>query len=561
MEDESPQPNVLGSGSIRALSPLFWMLLVVTGAGAGVAGGLLMLLLRAVQHVAWPYGSEDDFLSAVQKSPAMRTFAIVTAAGVITAVVRFMLRRRSSVGHGSELAANIWFNAGRLDPLRTFVNAIVSIVIVAMGAPLGREAAPKQTGALIASMLAGWAEIPDGQRRLLAACGGGAGIAAVYNVPFGGAMFSLEVLLGTISLPLVPPALVASLLATAVSWLFLPNLPTYDVPSYAASADQIVWALVFGPIAGLVSVGYVRLIAVADRLRQRGGAAMVAPVLVFAALGALALPFPEILGNGKDVVQRTYLGGFDMPLVAALLVLRPLATAACLGSGAPGGLFTPTMTVGALLGALFGDLWLSLWPGAPAGSFAIVGSAAVLAASTQGPVSAVVLVIELTRRLDPLMVPTILAVAGAVLLARLVESSSIYSVRIHLGRWAGGRAVSASERKGFIALSSASRMNETLHAALSAANDAQPVYVVDEAGKLVGEVVTERLNDPPSQTFPLEIATAADFASSVAPILTAEDSASTAAKFKASGAGWLPVVDAKTGELVGVRRRPEDVTG
>jgi chloride channel protein, CIC family len=110
--------------------------------------------------------------------------------------------------------------------LHRCVRAIQSIVVVGMGASLGREAAPKQIGALVASILGQWAEIPRSQRRLLVACGAGAGMATVYNVPFGGAMFGLEVLLGTLSLPLAPPALMAALIATAVSWLLLSNRPT-----------------------------------------------------------------------------------------------------------------------------------------------------------------------------------------------------------------------------------------------------------------------------------------------------------------------------------------------
>lgn len=187
-----------------------------------------MLLLRAVQKLAYPYRPGDNFLSAVKNATPLRIVIVLTAAGVVAAVARLILRHQAKGGHGGELAEKIWFAAGHLDPVSTFVRAIVSIVIVAMGASLGREAAPKQIGALIASLLAQWASIPNAQRRLLAACGAGAGIAAVYNVPFGGAIFALEVLLGTISLPLVPPALAAALIATAVSWLLLPNVPTYD---------------------------------------------------------------------------------------------------------------------------------------------------------------------------------------------------------------------------------------------------------------------------------------------------------------------------------------------
>jgi H+/Cl- antiporter ClcA len=554
MPRESPQPNVLGSGTLRALSPLFWVLVVVTGVGAGLAGGLLMLLLHAVQHTAWPYRPGDKFLSAVQHATPLRIMCVLAIAGLLAGVVRFLLRQETGGGHGGELAERIWFHAGRLDPLRTLVRAVLSIVIVGMGASLGREAAPKQTGALVASILAQWAGISDSQRRLLAACGAGAGIAAVYNVPFGGAMFALEVLLGTIALPLIPPALVAALIGTAVSWLMLPDAPTYHIPFYPVSASQIVWAAIAGPIAALVAVAYVRLIAWADTLRPRGMVAVIASMVVFSVLGAVAIRYPQLLGNGKDVVQLAFLGQLGLPLLLALVVLKPVATAACLGSGAPGGLFTPTLTLGALLGGLLGYLWLHLWPGGPLGAFAIIGAGAVLAASTQGPVSAVILVLELTRRLDTLMVPVILAIGVAVFVARNFENRSIYSGRIHLGRSAAGRAAGEKEAKGFIAISSSAHFPELLQALLRGTAKPEPVYVVDEKGRLMGEVRPDRVRDPPPETLPLETATAADFATPVPAILTTDGGATASGKFATAGNAALPVIDDETGALVGVSR-------
>ncbi len=553
--EESPQPNVLGSGSLRTLSPLFWVLVVVTGAGAGLAGGLLMLLLQAVEHLSWPYQPGNDFVAAVENATPVRIVLVVTAAGLLAGVVRQVMRRETNGGHGGELAQRIWFGAGQLDPVHTMVRAVLSIVIVGMGASLGRESAPKQIGTLIASLLARWGEFPTAQRRLLAACGAGAGIAAVYNVPFGGAMFALEVLLGTISLPLVPPAFAASLTAVAVSWLMLPNVSTYAIPFYPVSYDMIIWALIAGPVVGLVSVLYVRLISSADRVRPSGRLTVIAPVLVFGALGALAIPYPQLLGNGKDLTQELFLGQLGLPVLLVLLILKPIATAACLGSGAPGGLFTPTLTVGALLGGVLGHLWLHLWPAAPLGGFAIVGACAVLAASTQGPVSALVLLLEMTRRLDTLMVPTVLATAGAVLVARRLEHRSIYSARIHSGRSAAGRA-GASQADAFIALSSAARPIELLRALLRTESQPKPIFIVDEQGALVGGVSADRVRDPPPETLPLETATAGDFATPIQTILTTDDEALVASKFQVAETECLPVVIPGTGELVGVRRRP-----
>jgi H+/Cl- antiporter ClcA len=194
----------------------------------------------------------------------------------------------------------------------------LSMVIVGMGASLGREAAPKLTGAAIGSALSTWAQLSSVERRLLAACGAGAGMAAVYNVPFGGALFSLEVLLGTLALPLVPPALVTSVVATWVSWLFIPGQPTYNVPPYAFSSAQLAWAIWVGPLAGVAAALYVAVISWADALKPKGSPLLIMPAVVFTALGVLAIHYPELLGNGKDITQQTFVGQLGLSLLVPL---------------------------------------------------------------------------------------------------------------------------------------------------------------------------------------------------------------------------------------------------
>jgi H+/Cl- antiporter ClcA len=228
----------------------------------------------------------------------------------------------------------------------------------------------------------------------------------------------------------VLPALFTSVVATAVSWLVLPDAITYNIPAFRSSFSSMAWALVAGPIAGLVSVGYVRLITWADRNRPQGWGRMVAPIGVFAALGGVSIWFPQILGNGKDISQLAFAGQVAPMLLLALLVLRPLATVMSVGCGAPGGLFTPSLTVGAMLGALLGHAWSAFWPGVPPGMFALLGASAVLAATTQGPVSTVVLIMELTGRDRSFIAPLLLVVATATLVARSIEARSIYDARL-----------------------------------------------------------------------------------------------------------------------------------
>jgi H+/Cl- antiporter ClcA len=283
---------------------------------------------------------------------------------------------------------------------------------------------------VIANVLSDRARLSDEQRRLLVACGAGAGMAAAYGVPLGGALFALEVLRGVLALRLVLPALMASLIATAVAWIALPDAPTYLVPAFPSSSSVVCWALLAGPIAGIASVGYVRMVAWADRNKPRGWLRLVAPVSALGLLGLVSIVFPQLLGNGKDIAQLAFADQVAPWLLLALLLLKPLATVLCLGSGTPGGLFTPSLAMGALLGGVLGHAWSWLWPGVPPGLFAVIGAAAVLAATTQGPISAVVLMMELTGRDRSFIVPMLLAVATATLVSRSIEPRSIYDARL-----------------------------------------------------------------------------------------------------------------------------------
>jgi chloride channel protein, CIC family len=239
------------------------------------------------------------------------------------------------------------------------------------------------------------------------------------------------VLRGMLALRLVLPALLASLIATAISWLVLPNSPTYQIPAFSNSPKTLAWALLIGPIAGIVAVGYVRAVAWADRNKPTGSYRLVAPVLALGLLGLISVKFPQILGNGSDLSQLLYVGAVtSLALLLLLLILKPAATVMCLGSGTPGGLFTPSLTFGALLGGMLGYAGSQLGSGIPLGLSAVLGAGAVLAATTQGPISAVVLMMELTGRDRSFMAPLLLAVIAATLVSRMIEPRSIYDARL-----------------------------------------------------------------------------------------------------------------------------------
>lgn len=422
------QPNAAGDGD-AALTPVFWAMVALTGVAAGLFGDLMMLILFTVQRLAfgWRGGSMEG---AVAWDSDARRVVVLLAAGALGGVAWYLLRRLTP-GQRTEIDDVVWGEGARLSFRRSLGTSVISEVVIGMGASLGRENAPKLMGGAVASVLAGWARLSPGQRRLLLACGGGAGLAAVYNVPLGGALFTAEIMMGTITLPVALPALACSAIATATAWLYLPDHVTYPgIPAYRFTMPLLAWALVAGPLTGLVASGYIRLIGWVTHHAAAGRRAIIAPVGAFGFLGLIGLAYPQLFGNGKDMANSAFLGVGGLGLLLALAVLKPLVTALCLGSGASGGLFTPTLSTGAVLGAAAGIAWSMAWPGSPPGAYAMVGAAAMLGAAMQAPLTALAMMLELTGDGSGVIIPMIAATVTATAVARYIDGYSIYTARL-----------------------------------------------------------------------------------------------------------------------------------
>lgn len=418
-----PDPGS-GPGSARdaglesGLGPRLIAVAVCTGIAAGAGGILLTLLLHLVQHLAFGY-TEASFLTGVERAAPLRRVLALAIGGLVVGLGWWAFRRWTAPLSGVDDAVRD--GTGRLPLREATAEAALQIVAVGVGASLGREGAPRLLGAALAGWLADRTGLGPPQRRTLLACGAGAGLAAVYNVPLGGALFTLEILLMSVALRDVIPALISSSVATAVAWPVLSSAPTYQVAAVSLHPNEVVFAVVLGPVAGLFAVGFVRLVGGARTLVPTGWRLPIAVTVVFAGLGALAIAYPQLLGNGKGPAQLAFDGSQTLVLVAILILLKPLATAACLAGGANGGLLTPALSLGALLGALAGGGFSTLWPGTPVTAFAMIGAAAVLAATQRAPLCAIALVLEFTQTGLTLVVPLGIAVAGALVTSKLLR--------------------------------------------------------------------------------------------------------------------------------------------
>jgi chloride channel protein, CIC family len=422
------QPNVTSDGD-AALTPTFWFALVLTGIATGLFGALLMWVLSWAERLAFNL-HHGSYAVAVAKTSDLHRVLTLFIAGVLGATAWFLIRRYLR-HEKAEIDESLWNGDAELSMRRSFLTSLTSEVVIGMGASVGREAAPKLMGGASGSLMSRWLKLSPAQRRLLVACGGGAGLAAVYNVPLGGALFTAEVLLGSFALPTVLPALACSVIATSVAWVYLPSGATYaDIPGYHLSGSIMVWSLPAGLVIGFLAILYVRLIGWVSAHRASGLSIFWIMPLGFLVIGVVGIWYPQLFGNGKGMAHSAFLGLGGLGLLFALSALKPLVTAITLGSGAAGGVFTPFLSSGAVLGAFLGLAWTHFWHGTPIGAFALVGAAAMIAAVMQAPLAGLVLVLELTHSGFSLAVPMVAAVVIATFVVRQIDGYSIYSARL-----------------------------------------------------------------------------------------------------------------------------------
>lgn len=404
-----------------------WAALLLTGILAGLGGMLLAMLLHEIQHLTWGYSqhlliSPQTFLEGVTDASARRRFIVLVAAGVVAGGGWWLLahfgKKRVSI---SAAVANV---DNPMPTLTTLAHIVLQIITVAMGSPLGREVAPREAGALFAGGVARQLRLTPADIQLMIACGAGAGLAAVYNVPLAGAIFTLEVLLVSFSWDAAIAALVTSALAAWVASQGLGDEHQYRFTTELAGSSLIFWAVLCGPLFGAAAFLFRRLTQYASSKVRTNWQMPVISLFAFALLGILSIWFPQLPGNGKGAAQLALSGSMSISLAALLLILKVFLICMVIRGGAAGGLLTPALAVGGLLGSLLFLLFGHIFPGSDMESVALLGAAGFLAASAHMPVTTLALIMESTRMDHSFLAPVALCVAGAYAACRALESRS-----------------------------------------------------------------------------------------------------------------------------------------
>ncbi|TXI19216.1 MAG: voltage-gated ClC-type chloride channel ClcB [Roseateles sp.] len=427
--------------ALRALrAPLLrldrpWRQLVVA-ACAGVLGALAVsafkALLFALEH-ALVHAHGGHLVAAAQSlSPLMRV-ATPAVGGLAAGLLLAWAQRRAprpAAAHGGDYIEAVVIGRGRLDLRAGLYKVGASLLVVCTGGAIGREGAMVLLAAMLAS-LTGRLLGPGVDLRLLVSCGAAAGLAAAYHAPLAAAVFVAEILLGSLALAQLGPVLVAAVMAFGVSMSLGERAVLFPVPPLGPpDALQAGLLLLLSLLGGTLGAGLQRGL----RHARKGFVATGLPrPLAFALggliVGLLSLWRPEVWGNGYSSIQQQLVSPAAWQLIALVLLLKLLAIGASTGSGAPGGVFTPTLFVGAALGALAGAALTGL--GSAPGSAAVyplVGMAVLLAATTHAPVMSALMVFEMCGQyaLLPMLLP---ACVLATLVASRLEPVSIYGLR------------------------------------------------------------------------------------------------------------------------------------
>ncbi|HEU4407073.1 MAG TPA: chloride channel protein [Polyangiaceae bacterium] len=402
-----------------------------TAGVAALAAAFAVAFRAAMEFAIRRAYRAPDVVAAFSALPAPLRLAVPAAGAAIAGALGALAARRHGAAGVGDIMEAVALGRGRPSLGATLWKAAGSYSALASGGSIGREGPLIQFGGAIGGHLGALARLGPRRTRALIAAGTAAGFAAAYNTPLAAVLFVLEVVAGVATLEIVLPVVVATAVATAVTRAAVGGGPIYGVRTFTLSSTaELLAHLALGAAAGAVGAAFLGLLSVGERLFARA----VAPRPLRAALGGLvvgafALGLPAVVGNGYEAINLLLEGRFTVATMLLLLVAKALTTTASVASGSPGGVFTPSLLLGATLGGAAGTALAAVAPAGSVGAvggYVLVGMAALAAATTHAPSMAAVLVFELSGDYH-IVLPLLLATTAATLTSRRLRSESVYT--------------------------------------------------------------------------------------------------------------------------------------
>lgn len=398
-------------------------------AGFGAVG--FRYLIDFFQKLA--LGNSKEIISTLTEMPwQLKLIIPVIGACIVGPLIYFFAREAK--GHGvPEVMHDVALKNGVIRPRVAVVKSLASAITIATGGSVGREGPIVQIGSALASALGQWLNVSSERLKILVGCGAAAGIAATFNAPIAGAFFALEVILGNFALLSFSPIIISSVVATAISRHFLGDFPAFIIPKYAlVSAWEIPLYVILGIIAGAVSVLFSKIVYLAEDTFDK------LPIPEYCKnpiggliIGAIILYIPHVYGVGYETIDLALSGNLIWYTALLLVFVKLIATSITIGSGGSGGIFAPSLFLGAVTGSAFGILANKLFPDltAHSGAYAMVGMGAVVAGATHAPITSILILFELTNDYKIILALMIACTISTVMAGKLFKYS-IYTLKL-----------------------------------------------------------------------------------------------------------------------------------
>ena len=403
----------------------------------GVLGGLgnlgFQALIDLFRHISW--GGADNFTTRFVAAPVWLKLGAPTLAGLIGGLVIYYFAPEAK-GHGvPEVMKAVALKGGVLPRSTVLGKAVASAMCLATGGSVGREGPIVQIGSAMGSTVGRLLKLNTPRMRTVVACGATAGIAATFNAPIAGAFFSAEVILGDFGVGQFAPLVASAVVATLVSQITAGgNDPAFHLPENLTLNDgrELILYALLGLAAALVAVGFMKALHWAEDFFD--GLPIWPPLRVTLGglgVGLVGMVAPEVLGNGYGSITAVMHGELLLGTMGLLLLVKVLATSTTLGSGNSGGIFAPSLFMGVMMGGFLGRIfhaWFPAWTAAP-GAYALVGMGAVVGAAIHAPITAIIMIFEMTRDYA-LILPLMLSVVSATLFSQKLQRHSIYTFKL-----------------------------------------------------------------------------------------------------------------------------------
>ncbi|MCZ6689703.1 MAG: chloride channel protein [Planctomycetota bacterium] len=412
---------------------------IVMAVVIGLLGGLGAVGFRYL--IAWFqsvfFGDGADLLARAQALAWWKLILIPAAGGLLVGPIVYFFAREAR-GHGvPEVMEAVALRGGRIRKRVAVIKALASSICIGSGGSVGREGPIVQIGSAIGSAAGQLLRVSESRLKTLVGCGAAAGIAATFNAPIAGAMFAIEVIVGEFGFITFSPIVISSVIATAVSRHMLENTPAFpSLPAYdLIHPIEIPLYAVLGIVAALLATGFSWILYRGEDFFERRK--KIPPYLMASVggliLGVIGIWFPQVFGNGYEAITLALNEQTGLGLLLILVVMKTLATSVTLGSGGSGGVFAPSLFIGAMGGGAFGIL-VGRIPGlegmvASPGAYTLVGMGAVVAGTTHAPISAIIILFEMTGDYR-IILPLMLACVISTLLSNHILKESIYTLKL-----------------------------------------------------------------------------------------------------------------------------------